>query len=93
MTTAISAGGGIVRIVDLTFKLSGISEQNKEIQVLVRAAQQGISILTVLYMTYRAVMLGMGPAGWILLGASLLSQGAMIATQFTDKEESIVRGH
>lgn len=92
MTTSIRAAGGITRIVDLTFKLTGISKQNKEIEVLTRAAQRGISVLTILYMTYRMVMTGMGPVGWIMLGASALSQAYMIAGEFTDKEEAIVRG-
>lgn len=95
MTTRGGALGGaraVVRIVDLSFKLTGISEQNKEIQGLVHAAQRAISILTVLYMTYRMVMAGMGPVGWLLLGATVLSQVAMVAGEFSDTEEVISRG-
>jgi hypothetical protein len=93
MSQAISAGGGIVRIIDLTFKLTGFSEDHREIQGVIARAQQAISILIVLYATYRAVMIGMGPLGWIMLGASLLGVGASVFLEVTDKEETVLRGH
>ena len=92
MTQAISGAGGIVRIVDLTFRLSGISEQSEQIQDLTRRAQMALNLLTSLYMTYRLVMTGMGPIGWVMLAATAIPQVAMIAGEFTDTEESTARG-
>lgn len=92
MSSMISAGGGIVQIVDLTFKISGIAEQNEEIQKITRAAAQAVQTLTTLYMLIQLIKLGTGPIGWIAFGATALGQGASMATQFTGPEEVISRG-
>ena len=95
MTMAVAAGGGIVRLMDLTFRISGIAEQNKEIQDLVRQANILVTVLTSVVMLQRMVAKGMigGPVG-ILLG--VVSAGAVVPSlmnEFSDKEETLVRGH
>lgn len=88
----MQAGGGITRIVDLTLTLTGISEQADEIRRLTRLANTAMTTLTMLYMMYRMVLLGMGPAGWIMLGAGVLAQAAAVVSEFTEPEEVISRG-
>lgn len=92
MTQAV---GGIVRIVDLSFRLTGISEQNKMIQDLTRRANIAISVLTTVIMLQRMVAVGMIPGigAAFMIGATVLGAVGMIIPEFTDKEESFVRGH
>lgn len=98
MTTGERIGAGIggvsavVRLIDVSFKITGISEEHKEIQKITTAANTAVQTLLILYMTWKLIAASMGPMGWVMLGATALSQGMTIASQFSDTEEVISRG-
>ena len=94
MTTAVSAGGAIVRLIDLTFRLTGISEQNEQIQMLTRRANIVVQVLTQVIMLQRLVAAGVvgGPLGAVMAVASVAMVVPSIMNEFSDNEESTARG-
>jgi len=92
MTMPLAVGGAIVRIVDLTFRITGISEQNERIQDMTRRANILVTTLTTVLMLQRLIMAGMGPAGWIMMGATVAGVIPSVMNEFSDKEEAMVRG-
>ena len=94
MTMAVTAAGAVVRLIDLTFQITGISEQNERIRDVMRQANILVTVLTTVVMLQRMVVAGVfgGPMG-VLMG--VVSVGGMVPTimnEFYDTEEVISRG-
>ena len=90
--SGIRAAGSVVRIVNLSFKLSGIKDETNAVQELTKAANQAITAIRIAKLAWAAFTVGIGPAGWIMLGASVLGEADVIRQEFTAKEEVGARG-
>ena len=84
--------GSATRIINLSFKLTGIKDETNTIKTLTGVIYQAITAIRIARLAWKAFQLELGPAGWLMLGASLLSEAVIIKTEFSDTEESVARG-
>jgi hypothetical protein len=85
------AGFEANRIVSLTLRLSGVNEQNQQIKDLTSSIRESITALRILQLSVR-LFEASNPLGWVLLGASFLSEATMVKSEFTSTEEVDSRG-
>jgi len=85
--------GGITRIINLSFKLSGVKDEANVVKGLTTAANQAIVAIRTASLAWKAFQVGLGPMGWIMLAGGLLYEGVQIKnTFFTESEEAALRG-
>ena len=69
----------ISRIVNLSFTVTGLKEQNDQVRALVSSVQGLVHMIIVANMMYRGLMMAMAgsPMGWLMLGVGTLGTVAM----------------
>lgn len=70
----------ISRIVNLSFKVTGLKEQSAAVASLVSGITNLIHLIMMAMMAYRGLMMAMAgnPFGWLMLGVTALSGISML---------------
>jgi len=81
----------ISRIVNLSFKVTGLKEQSSAVQALISSIQNLIHLIIMANMAWRGLQMAMAgnPLGWLLLGVTALTgvsllQGASGPNEFEE---------
>ena len=88
----VSGGRTVNRLINLTFKLSGVKDQQASVQQLTSSISEAMRAMRLMQLSAMAIEGSLGPLGWASLGIGVLTQAALIKSDFTSTESVNARG-